>query len=59
MQKVQIGCGDSEPVTLDKCKRNHGLWFDGGELTAVMNMGGSSCDHKIYELLSHVFGDRK
>jgi Zn-finger nucleic acid-binding protein len=59
MQKVQSGCGDNEPVTVDKCKRNHGLWFDRGELTAVMNMGEFPCDHKIYELLGNVFSDRK
>lgn len=56
MQKVQYGCGDAEPVTLDKCKSNDGLWFDEGELSDILNMGDVPCDRRIYDLLSVVFG---
>jgi Zn-finger nucleic acid-binding protein len=59
MQKVRYGCGDAEPVTLDKCKRNDGLWFDEGELSDIMSMGDSPCHHGIYEMLSNVFGRRE
>jgi Zn-finger nucleic acid-binding protein len=56
MQKVQYRCGDADPVVLDKCKHNDGLWFDEGELTDIMSMGEFPCEHKIYELLDGVFG---
>jgi Zn-finger nucleic acid-binding protein len=59
MQKVRYKCGDAEPVTLDKCKRNDGLWFDKGELSDILNMGDSPCDHRMYEMLSNVFGRRE
>jgi Zn-finger nucleic acid-binding protein len=55
MQKVQYHCGDGEPVTLDKCKNNDGLWFDEGELSEIVNMGDSPC-HGIHEMLSELFG---
>ena len=56
MQKVRYGCGDAEPVTLDKCTSNDGLWFDEGELSDIMNMGDSPCGHGIYEMLNQLFG---
>lgn len=35
MEKVLIGPGDGEVI--DRCRKGHGLWFDGGELDAVVN----------------------
>ena len=58
MQKVRFEYGDAEPVTLDKCKRNDGLWFDEGELSDILNMGDSNC-YGMYEMLSNVFGRRE
>jgi len=34
MAKVLMGPGDG--VVIDKCPKGHGLWFDGGELDAVI-----------------------
>ncbi len=34
MEKVWVGSGDG--VMIDKCKRGHGLWFDGGEVDTVI-----------------------
>jgi len=34
MAKVLMGPG--EGVLIDRCKRGHGLWFDGGELDVVI-----------------------
>ena len=34
MQKALIGAGGD--VVIDRCKRGHGLWFDGGELDTVI-----------------------
>ena len=35
MEKALTGPG--EGVMIDRCKRGHGLWFDGGELDTVVN----------------------
>jgi len=34
MEKVLTGVGDREVI--DRCKKGHGLWFDGGELDTVI-----------------------
>jgi len=34
MEKVLMGMGDGEVI--DRCKKGHGLWFDGGELDTVI-----------------------
>jgi len=34
MEKVLMGPGDG--VMIDRCRKEHGLWFDGGELDAVI-----------------------
>ena len=34
MEKTLMGLG--EGVTIDRCKKGHGLWFDGGELDEVI-----------------------
>jgi len=34
MEKVLMG--PDEGVVVDKCKKGHGLWFDGGELDTVI-----------------------
>ena len=31
-----IDVGDQDPVTLDKCPREHGLWFDPGEMQTLV-----------------------
>jgi Zn-finger nucleic acid-binding protein len=36
MEKVQTGPADKD-VTIDRCSKGHGLWFDGGELDTVIN----------------------
>lgn len=55
MNKVAIGDG-GEPVVIDKCKKNHGLWFDNGELGDVLSRGKLDKNHKIQELLKDIFG---
>jgi Zn-finger nucleic acid-binding protein len=35
----KVLCGDQVKVTLDKCSRQHGLWFNEGELQAVVEIG--------------------
>jgi len=51
MVKVYVG-GEKE-VLIDKCKKNHGLWFDKGELRSVVELG--SKESKIVNLLKEMF----
>jgi Zn-finger nucleic acid-binding protein len=51
MEKVR--CNDE---VLDRCRRGDGLWFDAGELRAVIGMGTFPGENRIYELLNDVFG---
>jgi Zn-finger nucleic acid-binding protein len=55
MDKVM--CGIEKKVRLDKCPRNDGLWFDGGELIEVLKMGTFPPDSRIFDMLSEVFGE--
>lgn len=54
MDKVEYGSG--KPVILDKCVRNHGLWFDKGELLTVMQSGGIAEGDEVMRLLRDMFG---
>ena len=44
-----------EEVTLDRCPKHHGIWFDQGELQTVLNAGGFKESEKISDFLKHVF----
>jgi len=56
MDKVQVVGG--KEIRIDKCKYNHGLWFDSGELEDVLEIGmldkqniiPSSCIHDIKDI---------
>ncbi len=56
MTKVQ--CGAENKITLDKCKRHHGIWFNEGELESVVEMGGLDQQDKIINLLKEMFSHR-
>jgi Zn-finger nucleic acid-binding protein len=58
----KILCGIKEKVTLDKCPKQHGLWFNKGELEAVVEMGSfdlpyrqAGKQNKIVKLLKEMF----
>jgi len=55
MAKVLVG-PSSPPLTIDQCRRGHGLWFDRGELKEVLNRGQLDEGHRIQRLLSDMFG---
>jgi Zn-finger nucleic acid-binding protein len=42
-------------VLLDRCS-NHGLWFDRGELAALLSSGGFDPQGKVVQLLKNLFG---
>ena len=56
MEKVL--CGTENKVTLDKCKRHHGIWFNEGELERVVEMGGLDEHDKIVILLKEMFSHK-
>ena len=43
-------------IRIDKCKNNHGIWFDAGELEDVLQMGSLGKDNKVLILLRDMFG---
>ncbi|KPK75151.1 MAG: hypothetical protein AMJ79_12415 [Phycisphaerae bacterium SM23_30] len=47
--------GGTEKIRVDKCKRDHGLWFDGGELEAVLAQAGGETDNRVLDLLKDMF----
>ncbi|MDO8548727.1 MAG: zf-TFIIB domain-containing protein [Ignavibacteria bacterium] len=51
----KIICGDKNKVTIDKCRRQHGLWFNKGELISVIEMGSLDKHDKIIKLLREMF----
>lgn len=53
MEKISIGT--AERILIDKCPVHDGIWFDGGELMAVIRMGSFPPETKIYEVLSAIF----
>lgn len=54
MDKVEFG--DSK-VIIDKCKNEHGLWFDKGELNTLLSDKKFNHNDKVLHLLKSIFGD--
>lgn len=54
MDKVEFG--DSK-VIIDKCKNDHGLWFDKGELDSLLSDKNFNHNHKVLRLLKNMFGN--
>jgi Zn-finger nucleic acid-binding protein len=53
MQKISVG--KESKILIDRCKNGHGLWFDQGELEAVIKQGSLGDDRKILDLLRDMF----
>ena len=56
MEKVL--CGGDQPVRIDKCRRNHGIWLDEGELEQILSMGRFDKDDRLPNLLRDMFGKK-
>lgn len=54
----KILCGTENKVTLDKCKKHHGIWFNEGELETVIEMGELDKQDKIIKLLKEMFSHK-
>jgi len=57
MFKILVGQEDP-PVRIDRCRRNHGLWFDRGELENVLRRGQLDPENRILRLLADMFGKK-
>lgn len=55
MEKVLVGQGDERPELIDRCPRQHGLWFDRGELQNILTMGQFDDAGRIRRLLGDLF----
>jgi len=51
----KIRCGKDGSVLIDKCRYNHGIWFDRGELYQVISLGTMDKDNRILAALSDMF----
>src|SRR4030066_210142 len=49
MNKVFVG--EERKILIDKCKKNHGLWMDKGELQSVIEIGSVNKENKVINLL--------
>jgi len=54
MDKVEF---ENSGIVIDKCKNDHGLWFDKGELQSLFSLYAHEKDNKIINLLKEMFGE--
>ena len=52
---IKVEVGEKGKVVVDKCKKNHGIWFDKGELQKVVEFGSVNKENKIINLLKNMF----
>lgn len=52
---IKVYSGNGNKVLIDKCTRNHGLWFDKGELENVVKYGSLDSENKTLCLLKEMF----
>ena len=55
MQKIIVGTA-APTLLIDKCTKDHGLWFDKGELHDIFNKAQLDEENKIRKLLADMFG---
>ncbi|HMN24033.1 MAG: zf-TFIIB domain-containing protein [Ignavibacteriaceae bacterium] len=53
MDKIEF---ENTGIILDRCSNNHGLWFDRGELKALLKSAEDN-NNKIIDLLRDMFGE--
>jgi len=49
---VQVHVETEPPIVVDRCPRGHGLWFDRGELSAVVAAAGAEEDNILARFLA-------
>jgi Zn-finger nucleic acid-binding protein len=55
MFKEQVA-GDVAPVLYDYCPQGDGVWFDRGELAAILRQGGGLNNATVSDFLKDLFG---
>ena len=58
MQKISVSQAEN-PLIIDKCSKNHGLWFDKGELKEIISIGQFDRQKKIQSVLNDMFDDTR
>jgi Zn-finger nucleic acid-binding protein len=53
MDKLEF---ENTSIVLDSCTNNHGLWFDNGELKAILKSAEEK-NNKMIDLLKEIFGE--
>lgn len=54
----KVTSGHDQPLLIDKCPQNHGIWFDKGELEALVSSGITVKDNRILNFLANMFGKK-
>ena len=52
----KISCGDDGHVLIDRCRGDHGIWCDRGELSIIFESTGFSRQGSVPRLLKKMFG---
>ena len=56
---LQVKLKEDHPVVVDRCPRRHGLWFDKGELQAVIGAAGAEDDNLLVQFFKDLDKDNK
>lgn len=56
MSKVLVG--EQHKVLIDKCRKDHGLWFDKGELKSIIQNASKNKENKVINHLKQMFDDK-
>ena len=54
MSKVEF---ENSGIIIDKCKKDHGLWFDKGELNSLLTLKDVNHNNKMLVHLKNIFGE--
>jgi Zn-finger nucleic acid-binding protein len=59
LREIEVERKGSTPLTLDKCPRGHGLWFDADELQQLLEMFPPDCGaKKTIDCLNELFAKK-
>ena len=54
MLKILVG-GKQPPLPIDLCSKDHGLWFDAGQLHDIIERANLDEENKIIDILNEMF----